>query len=159
MNESKTKICVFYHKPTTLIELVLNNVAIKSQKMNVIGILFGLTLCWTNQISQTVTKSKKALYAIRLLKKAAEGGNEDAISELNRIEVEEKTFEQFFQIITDEVTREIGEEIVLDRDCVKKVMKEIRDDSVTKVTEDTVREIVEELLKEKNNWWNRMMVF
>ena len=71
VNESKTEICVFYHKPTPLLELVLNNGTIKSQNiMNALGVLFDSTLSLINQISQTITKSKKALHALQsVLKK------------------------------------------------------------------------------------------
>ena len=70
VNENKTEVCVFYHRPTTNIEIVLNNVSVKSQNcMNVLGVIFDSTLNWSSHISQTITKSKKALHAIRLIKK------------------------------------------------------------------------------------------
>ena len=37
--------------------------------MNVLGVIFDSTLNWSSHISQTITKSKKALHAIRLIKK------------------------------------------------------------------------------------------
>ena len=70
VNESKTEACVFYHKPTLTIEIKPNEIAIKSQKsLNVLGILFDSTLSWSSHISQTITKSKKALHAIKLIHK------------------------------------------------------------------------------------------
>ena len=61
VNENKTEVCVFYHRPTTNIEIVLNDVSIKSQNcMNVLGVLFDSTLNWSSHISQTITKSKKS---------------------------------------------------------------------------------------------------
>ena len=68
VNESKTEICLFYHKSQPPIEILLNNVLIKSKNtMNVLGVLFDSRLSWTNQISQTITKAKRALHAIKLI--------------------------------------------------------------------------------------------
>ena len=70
VNESKTEICLFYHKSQPPIEILLNDVLIKSKNtMNVLGVLFDSCLSWTNQISQTITKAKRALHAIKLIKK------------------------------------------------------------------------------------------
>ena len=70
VNENKTEVCAFYRKHTPNIEIVLNNVAIKSKNtMNVLGVVFDSTLNWSQQVSQTITKSKKALHAIKLIRK------------------------------------------------------------------------------------------
>ena len=70
VNENKTEVCAFYRKHTPNIEIVLNNVAIKSNNtMNVLGVVFDSTLNWSQQVSQTKTKSKKALHAIKLIRK------------------------------------------------------------------------------------------
>ena len=69
VNESKTELCAFHRKHPTNIEIILNDVTVKSkQTMNVLGVLFDSTLSWTHQISQTITKAKKALHAIKLIK-------------------------------------------------------------------------------------------
>ena len=70
VNERKTEACAFYHKHTPNVEIVLNDVTIKSEKtMNVLGVLFDSTLSWSSHISQTITKSKRALHAIKLIRK------------------------------------------------------------------------------------------
>ena len=46
VNENKTEACVFYHKPTPMINLVINNVTITTRNtMNVLGLLFDTTIC------------------------------------------------------------------------------------------------------------------
>ena len=66
VNEAKTCLCLFYHKDTTPISIVLNNVIIKSTtKINVLGAIFDQKLQWADQISYCITKSSKALCAIR----------------------------------------------------------------------------------------------
>ena len=63
-------MCLFYTKDTTAIEIVLNETIIKSSKtINVQGVVFDQKLQWSDHISHCVVKSKKALTAIRLIKK------------------------------------------------------------------------------------------
>ena len=70
VNESKTCLCLFYHKDTTPIEITLNNVKIKSEtKINVLGVIFDQKLQWSDHIAHCIAKSNKALSAIRLIKK------------------------------------------------------------------------------------------
>ena len=58
VNESKTEVCAFQQKHTTNIEIVLNNVTVKSkQTMDVLGAMFDSSLSWTQQVSQTITRS------------------------------------------------------------------------------------------------------
>ena len=68
VNESKTNLCLFYHKDTNPIEIVLNGVSIKSCKtVNVLGVVFDQKLQWAEHISYCITKSKKAITAIRMI--------------------------------------------------------------------------------------------
>ena len=70
VNESKTNLCLFYHKDTAPITIVLNGVNIKSKKtVNVLGVIFDQKLQWAEHISHCITKSKKALTAIRMIRK------------------------------------------------------------------------------------------
>ena len=70
VNESKTSLCLFYYKDTAPIEIQLNGVTIKSCKsLNVLGVVFDQKLQWSEQISNCIAKSNKALTAIRLIKK------------------------------------------------------------------------------------------
>ena len=70
VNESKTELCLFHRKDTIPIEITLNNISIKSQSsMNVLGIIFDSKLTWSNQVSQTTQKAKKALHAIKMIRK------------------------------------------------------------------------------------------
>ena len=70
VNKSKTEVFVFYHKCTPNIEIIQNDVTVKSKNtMNVLGVMFDSTLSWTQQVSQTITKSKIAFHAIKLIRK------------------------------------------------------------------------------------------
>ena len=70
VNESKTNLCLFYHKDTTPIEIVLNGTIIKSCKtVNVLGVVFDQKMQWAEQVSHCVTKAKRALTAIRMIRK------------------------------------------------------------------------------------------
>ena len=69
LNESKTCLCLFYHKDTAPIEIVLNNVKIKSvNKINVLGVIFDQKLQWSEHISHCISKSNRAFTAIKLIK-------------------------------------------------------------------------------------------
>ena len=68
VNESKTCLCLFYHRDTAPIEIVLNNVKIKSvNKINVLGVIFDQKLQWSDHISHCISKSNKALTAIKFI--------------------------------------------------------------------------------------------
>ena len=70
VNESKTGLCLFYIKDTTAIEIYVNDTMIKSSKtINVLGVIFDQKMQWSEHISQCISKSKKALTAIRMIKK------------------------------------------------------------------------------------------
>ena len=63
-------LCLYYHKDTTPIEITLNNVKIKSvTRINVLGVIFDQKLQWTDHVSYCISKSSKALCAIRLIRK------------------------------------------------------------------------------------------
>ena len=70
VNEAKTCLCLFYHKDTTPIEITLNNVKIKSEtKINVLGVIFDQKLQWSDHVAYCISKSNKALLAMKLIKR------------------------------------------------------------------------------------------
>ena len=70
VNESKTEVCLFHTNDQPLIEITLLGVKIKSLKsINVLGVVFCCKLNWQIHIAKAISKAKKALYALRLLKK------------------------------------------------------------------------------------------
>ena len=69
VNEAKTEVCLFHRHDIGKVEINLNNCRIKSMnQMNVLGVIFDSKLNWTPQVNQTISKSKTALHAIRLLR-------------------------------------------------------------------------------------------
>ena len=74
VNESKTEICLFYKKDTPPVEIILNNVTVKSgTSMNVLGVCFDSKLTWAKHISNAINKANMALHAIKLIKKHFSG--------------------------------------------------------------------------------------
>ena len=70
VNESKTCLCLFYYKDTTPIEITLKYVKIRSTtKINVLGVIFDQKLQWADRISHCISKSSKALSAIKIIKR------------------------------------------------------------------------------------------
>ena len=70
VNENKTEICLFYRKDTPPVNILVNNIVIKSSnQMNVLGVTFDSRLTWSIHISNQINKANKALYAIKLIKK------------------------------------------------------------------------------------------
>jgi hypothetical protein len=70
VNETKTEICLFHKRDQPPIVITFNGTPITSkQAMNVLGISFDSKLNWQFQIQNAITKSKKALHAIYLIRK------------------------------------------------------------------------------------------
>ena len=70
VNEAKTEICLFHKNDQPLITINFLNTQIKSKKeMNVLGVVFDCKLNWNAHIAKTISKAKKSLFALRLLKK------------------------------------------------------------------------------------------
>ena len=70
MNEEKTEVCLFYKQDHNTVELTLNGKLIRSKKtINVLGVTFDSKMQWTTQVSMAISKSKRALHAIKLVKK------------------------------------------------------------------------------------------
>ena len=70
VNDNKTELCKFHKTDITPVEIVLNNVTIKSQNsMNVLGVEFDSKLNWTPHVNKTIIKANKTLYAIKLIRK------------------------------------------------------------------------------------------
>ena len=70
VNEEKTKLCLFYKTEQPTVELTINGKIIRSKKsINVLGIVFDSQMKWNEQVAQAITKSKRALHGIKLIKK------------------------------------------------------------------------------------------
>ena len=70
VNDAKTGLCLFYKNDTTPIRIRLNDITITSEKsINVLGVIFDQKLQWHDYISFSISKSIKALNAIRLIRK------------------------------------------------------------------------------------------
>ena len=70
VNESKTEVCLFHKNDKPQIIVRVNNVQVLSQKtMNVLGVIFDSKLNWNAHIAKSICKARKALLALRLLKR------------------------------------------------------------------------------------------
>ena len=70
VNDSKTEICLFYRKDHPPIQIIVNGVTLTSRtNINVLGVAFDAKLQWGVQVSNAINKAKKALHAIRLIRK------------------------------------------------------------------------------------------
>ena len=70
VNEEKTEICLFYKQDHPTVTLTLNGKLLRTKKtINVLGVIFDSKMQWSNQVSQAISKSKKALHGIKLVKK------------------------------------------------------------------------------------------
>ena len=70
VNESKTEVCLFhrYGHPTVVINI--QNAKITSKKeMHVLGVIFNSKLSWAAHVAFAINKSKKAIFAIKALKR------------------------------------------------------------------------------------------
>ena len=67
VNEAKTEICLFHTRDQPLIKVKVLNAEITSKKsINVLGVIFDCKLNWSMHIANVITKSRKALYGLRL---------------------------------------------------------------------------------------------
>ena len=70
VNEAKTEICLFHRNDVPTLVVTVNGVPIRTKKsMNVLGVIFDSKLNWSAQVANSISKAKKSLFAIRLLKK------------------------------------------------------------------------------------------
>ena len=70
VNESKTEICLFHRNDQPLIRIKIQDTLVTSKKsMNVLGVIFDSKLNWSTHIANCISKSRKKLNALRLLKK------------------------------------------------------------------------------------------
>jgi hypothetical protein len=70
VNESKTELCLFNRKDQPPLELNVNGqLLISKSHMNVLGVSFDSKLNWQIQIQNSITKAKRALNAIKLIRK------------------------------------------------------------------------------------------
>ena len=70
VNESKTDLCIFHKLDTIPLTISVNGQPVTSKSsINVLGITFDSKMHWDKQVCQAITKSKKALCAIKLIKR------------------------------------------------------------------------------------------
>jgi hypothetical protein len=70
VNETKTELCLFSKSNHIPIDIVFNNVTIRSKNtINILAIMFDSQLKWDIQVSQSIRKAKSALHGIKLIKK------------------------------------------------------------------------------------------
>ena len=70
VNESKTEICLFHTNDQPQIRIKLQDSIVLSKKsMNVLGVIFDSKLTWSIHIANAIGKAKKALFALRLIKR------------------------------------------------------------------------------------------
>ena len=70
VNEKKTEVCLFHNNDQPVIRVKLLGETIVSKKsMNVLGVIFDCKLNWQLQTNNAISKAKKSLFALRLLKK------------------------------------------------------------------------------------------
>ena len=89
VNDGKTEACLIYKNNHPIITFRVNNKLITTKKsINVLGVQFDSKLQWSDQIAQSINKSKRALHAIRLISKF-----------LNKSEVKQLLTSNFFSIL------------------------------------------------------------
>ena len=70
VNESKTEICLFYKNNVNAVDVSINNVIIRSKpSINILGVQFDSKLTWDQHISNTISRAKRTLHGIRLIKR------------------------------------------------------------------------------------------
>ena len=70
VNEEKTDLCIFHKNDSRPFTINLKGKQITSKpSMNVLGITFDAKLHWDNQVCLAITKSRKALCAINMIRK------------------------------------------------------------------------------------------
>ena len=70
VNEIKTELCLFHRRDQPFVQLMVNDQVITSKNsMNVLGVEFDCKLNWQTHIDNAILKSKKALNAIKIIRK------------------------------------------------------------------------------------------
>ena len=70
VNEGKTELCLFHKNDKPPITIRVSNTLVTSKKqINVLGVLFDSKLNWNSHVAQAISKAKKSLFALRLLKR------------------------------------------------------------------------------------------
>ena len=70
VNESKTELCVFYKLDCAPLIIELNGKFLISKKtINVLGVTFDSKIQWAPRVANCISKSTKALNAIKLIKR------------------------------------------------------------------------------------------
>ena len=70
VNDAKTDLCLFYKKETQQVSINLGmNVITSKNVINVLGVTFDSRLQWSEQVSKTISKANRALFAIKLIRR------------------------------------------------------------------------------------------
>ena len=70
VNEEKTEICLFHKRDHQTVIVTINGKQVRTKKnINVLGVMFDSKLQWSDQVSQAINKSRRALHGIKLIKK------------------------------------------------------------------------------------------
>ena len=70
VNETKTEICIFLPQGYPQVEIVVNNIHVKSKDhINILGVIFDSKLTWANHVAKQSNKANSALHAIKLIRK------------------------------------------------------------------------------------------
>ena len=70
VNDEKTEICLFYHKDTQPVTIIINgNEIVSKNSMNVLGVHFDSKLNWQTHAQIAISKARKALQAIKIIRK------------------------------------------------------------------------------------------
>ena len=70
INDSKTEMCLFYRKDCPPVTFMINGTLITSSStIKVLGVVFDSKLNWQSHIQMAITKAKKSLQAIKLIRK------------------------------------------------------------------------------------------
>ena len=69
VNEGKTEICLFHKRDQQKVSIKINGTQILTKNfINVLGVTFDSKLNWSVHIANCISKAKKSLYALRLLR-------------------------------------------------------------------------------------------
>ena len=70
VNESKTEVCLFHNEDQPPIQINILGVSITLTKsIHVLGVIFDSKLNWHTHVAKAIAKAKRALFALRLLRK------------------------------------------------------------------------------------------
>jgi hypothetical protein len=69
VNESKTVLCIFYHKDVLTRTITLQQSTIKSTKtIKVLGVIFDCKMDWKTHVSHVISKCRNTVYALKQIR-------------------------------------------------------------------------------------------